>query len=217
MYNKTTYFLLPLLEVNRINISRWLINSYLGNSEKEDLNHRYWIFIELDDKVQIEYPTILVQLEEHKQYINHYNTKDSIVYVLEIPDKYKVDYDNFIIGKYSKFSKEAKDIVLQSLTREVDYYKNVLNPTQEDFLRLYKFLIIEISNKFDDTDLHTKFHNDELYKELVKCGEIISYPFADIEMFEYKGQCKEWLGELDKTSNNFNEICKDTTNKKLEK
>lgn len=208
MYNKTTYFLLPLLEVNRINISRWLINSYLGNSEKEDLNHRYWIFIELNDKVQIEYPTILVQLEESKQYINHYNTKDSVVYVMEIPDKYKSDYDSFIMGKYSKFSKEAKDIIIQSLTKDVSYYKEVLNPQQEDFKRIAEFLTIEICSKFEDTNMKIKYHNQEIYEKLVKGGEIINRPLFEIDNFEYSGKCKEWLGELDKTSNNFKEICK---------
>ena len=112
-YNKTTYFLIPLCDIQFECIKKVFVNAYLGNSKYENLNENYNIFIELinDDNIH----PIIVYLKENKNYVTHYNLNlnDSIIFVINIPEQYRHDYDLFILGKYNSLTYSTKQLILQ--------------------------------------------------------------------------------------------------------
>src|SRR5690606_7585447 len=87
--NKSAYFLLPLVaDKSMYHIS--FINAYL------------------------EFPNIIILESKSDENIwnnNKYlidkkvNDKNNIIYKFRIPEQFQEDYDRFLLGKYSKFSK----------------------------------------------------------------------------------------------------------------
>lgn len=116
----TSVFLTPLLDINskifeqKIRTKDGFQNSRFFNSfildEVIDLYRDYHIFL-------VHYATRDIKYEEFNNIIESCpNYKDSyeeggqnlVVRIIELPDKFKPEYDLFRNGQYSKFSKEAK-------------------------------------------------------------------------------------------------------------
>lgn len=94
--NKSLLFILPLLKLkNNYNI----INTYLGDVEEDLFNNKLYILCSIENDL----------IELNNSFIKKYTTNDGTMYVMSIPDSIKNDYDWFLKGKYSKFSKESKD------------------------------------------------------------------------------------------------------------
>jgi acyl-CoA synthetase (AMP-forming)/AMP-acid ligase II len=115
-YNKTqtTQFIIPLLfkdkQITEI-ITNFdsLVNGYIADFDKPNL----------DNKIILVFNSKQKQLPEENQ-IEHYTktvkdgekTNDLFFYVYDLPEKYQEDYTFFLVGKYSKFSTEAKSQIL---------------------------------------------------------------------------------------------------------
>ena len=96
--NKSFFYILPLLNISSYsNIKQ----TYLGDV-KEDV---------FDDKIYILCSNNNNFIEANNNFIKKYNTEDGIIYMLKVPDIYKDDYFHFLKGKYSKFSKKAKELL----------------------------------------------------------------------------------------------------------
>lgn len=111
-YNKTlaTSFIMPLLFKDKkfteiISDFDSFVNAYIADFDKP----------ELDNKIILVFNTKQKQLPESNQ-INHYTKKlkddEVFVYVYEIPEDLSENYTYWLMGKYSQFTKEAKDRIL---------------------------------------------------------------------------------------------------------
>lgn len=117
-YNKSVYFLLPMIGLSLgVNFSG-LINCYIGvRGEKLDFN-LYVLKKDSDHRMK--------NLEGYECCID---TVNGYLYKFKILEKYEEDYMKFIAGKYSEFSNSYKNKIyglLQKPYRETNVYK-VLN------------------------------------------------------------------------------------------
>ena len=104
--NLATTFLLPLLHSASLKhndiLTDTFINAYMADLDRPDN----------DNKLLVRYATIH-QLPEWADNRLLYEAEDkSIMVTNEIPDKFADDYQKFLTGDYSQFSKEYKDQVL---------------------------------------------------------------------------------------------------------
>jgi hypothetical protein len=112
---KTTDFLLPLLGYTKRFYHPYLINAYLG-----DVNMKYFdpykLYVVISNhNMQSQHMRIENGIKEMEGFIDYYDVLDSkmSVFVVEIPEKFKEDYELFLDGKYSKLSEDAKIKILQ--------------------------------------------------------------------------------------------------------
>jgi len=117
--NDTSMFLLPVF---RLKIESWFklgfINAFLKDKNREKVNdkdiHIYLLFkpnakqkVLLDKKIEVLEETDV----EHINYLEDYDIEGGYtVLVLKFPEKFRKDYDRFLKGKYSYFSKDFQDI-----------------------------------------------------------------------------------------------------------
>lgn len=103
--NKSYYFLLPLF---RLRYYKNIINTYLGDIREDEA---------FDDKLYILSSEEDYYLSNNDNYVKHYNVPEGIMYVLNVPDKFINEYNNFLLGKYSKFSNDTKKILCDHACR----------------------------------------------------------------------------------------------------
>lgn len=99
--NLCTYFILPLLKLNKF---RFLAESNFVNSFLS-IDRKY-IYVEVLETMFIEH-----KLMTHPQFCGLFS--DGITYFIryKIPAKFREELDLYAVGKYSKFSKEAKQLI----------------------------------------------------------------------------------------------------------
>lgn len=110
---KTSNFLLPLIGYNIDFFQPYLIESFLKEEGEEIVPYRIYSVFKWSKKV--EYTGFLDTLRNNQNYRGEFSLHggDYTVILFEIPDKFKPDYDLFLKGKYSHFSKEAKEQLLK--------------------------------------------------------------------------------------------------------
>lgn len=96
--NLCTYYLLPLIGLNKLTFGRPenFVNCYLDNEGK-------YLVVALND-----FP---VNLEQHPNYKFDFENEEGVMAVFEIPAKYHPTVVKFRDGKYSHFSDEVKSII----------------------------------------------------------------------------------------------------------
>ena len=102
--NLCAYFLLPLCEVhlNRNFGEENIKNVYITKSNRE-------IIVEVYDKENLK-----ASYTRDKYYLADIDTDDNTTLIIYlVPPKYDDEYVLFLQGKYSKFSKEAKDAIIK--------------------------------------------------------------------------------------------------------
>lgn len=112
---KTTDFILPLFGYTKAFYAEYLVNAYLGDV---DLNYfdEYKVYIVISNhRMQSQHMRIENTLKEMDEFIDYYDVLDGrmSVFVMNVPEEFKKDYESFLDGKYSQFSKEAKIKVLK--------------------------------------------------------------------------------------------------------
>lgn len=123
-YNKSVYFLLPMLGLSIGVNFNGLINCYIGEGNVEDFEN-YHLHLLMKDTNN--------KLHHIKGYINHTKNDHGIMYKFRIPTEYEEDYLKFILGKYSEFSNDYKAQIYKLLLkpfRDSNIYK-VLNKSPE--------------------------------------------------------------------------------------
>lgn len=153
--NKSFFFLFPLFKVNN---RRGIINSYLGDYSKEG---------SFDNKLYVLCENVHSELNNHKNTVDAYDTKNGVMYVLSIPDEFIEDYKKFLSGEYSKYSKTSKEVLTKSACRnslkqpyETEIY-SVLYKTKARKEYLENWLDVELE---DDAEYASIFNvESELY------------------------------------------------------
>jgi hypothetical protein len=99
----STLFLLPLIGLDKNKVfTKYFLTSYI----------RDFRFPELDNVLILEYSKANPELDELYCF-GRVESKDSVLYYYEMPEKYNSDYVLFIEGKFSKFSVFAKQDILE--------------------------------------------------------------------------------------------------------
>ncbi len=153
---KTSNFLLPLIGYSIDFFQPYLIESFL-KEEREELTP-YRIYSVFKWNKNINYEEFLNTLRNNPNYRGEFSLhgSDYTVMLFEIPDKFKLEYDLFLKGKYSQFSKEAKEQllkgrspqssmsdILSKSTRLREHWEKELGMRIPSFYELYSIYNIE--------------------------------------------------------------------------
>lgn len=119
--NYTSLFLLPLLEYSSQFFPKEFIDSYIisknkqivcifENSSSEDLKGTIW------------------QMQNHDNFnsINYEDNNQEIIVIFDIPKEREVDFNLFLIGRYTKFSNDYKEILLDYHGRKTGAGKSIM-------------------------------------------------------------------------------------------
>lgn len=132
-YTKTATFLFPLLEIPRslfdcdvktsfgksIMTTRFL-NAYLIDTDLEneynDGNFIYVIIKCYQDKDFVSFYSTLIGFDN---YVDEYEVQEFIVMIFSVPEKFTVDFNLILNGKYSQISPLAKQLIMKN-----NFYSN---------------------------------------------------------------------------------------------
>ena len=119
--NSTTYFMLPMLQLNKSSFGVGnFINSYVDKSG--------YIVVDLLAMTPVGTSTI-----HHSQYITDFNIDGGVRVVYAIPDEYLADIKVFQDGEYSQFSSDLKVAISKySNLVATNIHIRCLNPQKED-------------------------------------------------------------------------------------
>lgn len=111
---KTTNFILPLLGLPISAYRPFLVNAYLDSLEVRN-DSEYSIQIMLRFYGSSSFVNIEKQILNMEGFQNSYTLYDGkfIVYMVDIPEELKPDYDKILMGKYSRVSQKAKSLILE--------------------------------------------------------------------------------------------------------
>lgn len=101
---KNYIFILPLLDINYRSLPVNFLNSYIYGSTE--------IALVFNKTENIKFDKYLQYLKLNKNFVEYREDLDEIILIFHIPECYHNDFELFKQGKYSKFSKECKDIII---------------------------------------------------------------------------------------------------------
>ena len=151
MFNKSTYYVLPMLNIRRNIIQDYLIGVYIGSNKIKNMNEKNYALVELKANKPSFFP-ILDKLKLLPNFITEYKEDNLYMCIFKVLDEYILDYQLYIKSKYSKLSNKIKDKIIAELDDRHKCYQHILYPTQP-----YIDVIV----------------NDLCPKPLTKCEEII--------------------------------------------
>lgn len=119
--NSATYFMLPMLQLNKSSFGVGnFINSYLDKSG--------YLLVDLKAMTPVGTSTI-----HHPQYITDFDIEAGVRVVYVIPQEFIQDLDRFIDGKYSQFSPALKVSISKYSNLDANnIHIKCLNPQKED-------------------------------------------------------------------------------------
>jgi len=123
--NKTWDFLLPLVGIPLPDYFS-LYNVYLFDSEHNV--DKYNLFVCFKWHGHKKFEDSLNIIRHNPQYRGEFSYQDGnyIVFILELLEEFKSEYDLFLEGKYSKFSDKAKEIICRHRSSD-SIIKSILN------------------------------------------------------------------------------------------
>lgn len=126
-FQKSYTFLLPILKINKFMKP---IHTYIGYS-KQDINFEDGFLICEYDKTVSNFYAIDKHLLSNKNFSHIISIDEKkVLYVFTLND-FREDYNNFLKGKYSKFSNELRQILSSYygvFSAEWIYIESFLNP-----------------------------------------------------------------------------------------
>jgi hypothetical protein len=109
LYNKTTLFLYPALELpDNILLRNGFKNAYLSDHEYDirwDYDKCLYLLFE-PEKFDDVFEDFSAYMRGHDLFKDEYDLNGKVVFVLEIPKKYQDIIETFKRGEYSKFNRE---------------------------------------------------------------------------------------------------------------
>ena len=108
------------------------LEGYDGEGEKD-----IFILLKYNGRVGSYYNKISLMLENHKEFRFNYDLYEGryVMEVIGLPREYWEDYDRFIKGEYSKFSLEAKKLIVKGISNN-SIIPGVLNKAEETRIML---------------------------------------------------------------------------------
>lgn len=141
-YNKSVHFLLPMLGL-QLGYYSTLINCYIADVKNKPEIKNYHLFLHL--KYEDE------KLRGIAGFREQYPVSGGIMYVIRIPKQFDEDYLKFILGEYSKFSIEYKNLIFRLLTKPINK-RNVYKVITKD-IELKKIIEDKIGCSIGDQEV----------------------------------------------------------------
>jgi hypothetical protein len=120
---KTTDFLLPLLGYTKMLYKPFLVNTYLGDYDRSghDIHSLYIVLSNL--KMTPQHSRLEDTVRTMAGFKEAYDILDGrmTIYIISFPTKYVKDYNHFLKGEYSQFSKAAQTATLKGMDKEKKY------------------------------------------------------------------------------------------------
>jgi hypothetical protein len=115
-YNLTTALALPLLGWKKAMYKPYLVNAYIKHEgiDRFDKNH---LFVLLKWEANEDYKKVEKVLTSSKFCASYYSPDrdgNLMMFVMKVPKSLREDYYKFLDGQYSKMSKRAKNIIMES-------------------------------------------------------------------------------------------------------
>lgn len=153
---KTTTFILPTLGYTPKWYGDGLINCYITGGRSSPN-----IVLIFDLNFNEHSTEILLKLDGNENYLRSYIDVDELVYEFKIPDKFKQDFNHFINGDYSKFTKLLKDVL--DITYGKDHLVHaVIYPEVDVITKICKKLGVD---KLPKNEVFSIIDNNEYYKQ----------------------------------------------------
>jgi len=121
--NKSFLFILPFLGLTIRNSPDPILNYcsgvYIGDASDSELQNKILILFEdirdpLSDDIENTFT-------KNEWYRGQYVPKEGyVMYMFEVPDSYKKDYDHFMNGRYSQFSESLKRAIVKYHCKKLD-------------------------------------------------------------------------------------------------
>lgn len=112
--NKSKTYLLPLL-LDVVNFDLKTYYKYIKNTYVSDLKNEYQNCLFVEIAFDFETPDFIKfehSLKQNELFVKSYDlSEDSVIYVFNFPEDYLDEYNWFLDGKYSQFSKSAKELI----------------------------------------------------------------------------------------------------------
>jgi len=172
-YNKSKTYLLPLLaEVIDLDLKFYnnIVNTYIY-----DVNNNYkdCFFILHDFSFRNpEFTAYEHKLTNSPYFIELVDIDNKVLYIYKFPEEYLPEYNNFKIGKYSQYGKDAKEILL-----------NFFGTIYSGNLNAIKFLMTLKQVLFKDEKLKLKLET-ELKVTLPPDAELTDIMVEENETFD---------------------------------
>ncbi len=102
-----------------------------------------------------EFSDIMDSLRSNRHYREENESGALLIIDFNIPEDKEEDFDNFILGKYSKFSETTKELIIMSHAdiRNIKSLASILYPTQKHRDELSKKLDFDLPS---DAEIHSK-------------------------------------------------------------
>lgn len=128
-YTKTSTFLFPLLGIpkslfqcsvdsvfKKTLFTNRFFNSYLIDKDlnNKEFNNGPYIFIVIKNYQDVDFEAFHTTLTSQDCYVDDYEKNNCLIGIFKIPDKFLIDYNLLLKGRYSKLSFEAKQLIINN-------------------------------------------------------------------------------------------------------
>jgi hypothetical protein len=184
-YNKTTRFILRSLKLNdSLLIQNGFVNAYIQDHEYDirwDYENCIYLLFKPEQLEHFERCASI--LRSYDNFRDEYDTNEGIVFVFEIPNRYKSIIPNFIAGKYSQFDRNyIKECIPQVINGQISKRWKIFYKEQDLFQELATFL------GYKDLNIAKKY-----------IDELEDLPYAEEEIFRYNPEIEVKLTRKNQT------------------
>lgn len=175
-YNLTTRMVMPLLGWDLAIFKPYIHNAYMRHKEIDRFRTGH-VFVLLRWSSADRYNKLIDVITDSKFHVSNYDLDTEgtyVMHVFRIPEQMKKDYDLIMEGQYSKISKFALNLILQSNKAgdEVDHIlrrDDELRQKIEDELDIDLPKTAEVYSRFDDEEVlkREEFSKEKLQELLI--------------------------------------------------
>lgn len=186
-YNKTTRFILPSLKLNdSLLVQNGFVNAYLQDHEYDvrwDCENCIYLLFKPQQLEHFERCASV--LRSYENFKDEYDTKEGIIFVFQIPNRYKNIISTFISGKYSNFDKlYIKECIPQVINGKISKRWKIFYKDEELFEELATSL---------------GYKNLDIARQYI--DELEELPYAQEEIFRYNPEIDVKLTIKNETEN----------------
>lgn len=165
--NRSSFCVMPILDIARNDLfwdnPLYYLNCYVAIEEFPEDKDKFYLLFNFDKNTEayLAVREILSKNDYYAREICHSSkTQDYILFVFNIPSKFKRDVTRFREGKYSKLSREYKNLIFKvhKVTDKKELY-HIIMKTDKRRLRLSNELNYDID---EETELWEKPKHEDL-------------------------------------------------------
>lgn len=131
--NRSKTYLLPLLSEFYSfpdSVLPLLKNTYISDTSK---NHKYCIYLLFRYDNTPEFRKFEYELTKTEGFVKHYDLKNNLIlFVINFPKDYMIEYFLFQEGKYSEYGVDAQNLIIRYL-RDRKTFTNIIDRVQQIF------------------------------------------------------------------------------------